>query len=431
MPFQIRDRPKKYIHIYLLAFIFSFSYFGLYWETQYISNTTLKSQDIVRVALNQSKDRLIDEKTQNDITVNKIHEQESIDRLINEKRKSLQIHRNDCFCIDGRKNWIHYNMCQGKDQMSGAGIKDRENILRNLMWYADEICANIALECLPSNWLSASHGCRSPKHAYWDVYFTPIRKNSIQEPEPKVDLLYWNVNKTDAFRGLRKVNGGSIENYEMARKLHQANIPFVWRFNKSFWDTDLYDPKHNWPNQIFSHRPYSNSCGLLDIGTSDDLLNVGELLLRELQITSRQEYVTIHLRRGDYMNCDTDPTVIMNYLNCSIADDDVKKIVVLTNGDDEYQYNLSQMFKESFPAKEMIMIDRVITSKSFLKKLSEKQALSVHSIDDFLNDNCFRYNAEKVLVKFARYHLERGHGYCKGSCDRGGSVKKNGAAMLR
>ena len=121
----------------------------------------------------------------------------------------------------------------------------------------------------------------------------------------------------------------------------------------------------------------------------------------------------------------------MSYLNCSIADDDVKKVVVLTNGDDEYKVNLSQTFKDTFPTKEMIMIDQVMKSKSFLEKLNKNQVLSVHSEDDFLIDNCFRFSAEKVIVNFARYHLERGHGYCKGSCDRGGSVKKNGAAMLR
>jgi hypothetical protein len=430
MIFRIKYKIKKRIDVFLLVLTFAFSFSALFWETRYISTTQIKNQDVIRRDLidTYAKDRLILEEKQDEILSDYL---ESIDHLIDQKRNSLQIHSDDCFCVDGRKNWIHYNMCQGKDQLDGAGIKDRENILRNLMWYADEICAKIAIDCLPRDWLAKSHGCSSPEHANWDVYFTPIRKNSIQKPVSKVDVLHWNINKTDAFRGLRRVNDGSVEKYEMARKLHQANIPFVWKFNKSFWDTDLYDPKHVWPNQIFSHRPYSPSCGILDFDASNDLLNVGELLLHELNVTSRQEYVTIHLRRGDYMNCDTEPTSIMNYLNCSIADDDVQKIVVLTNGNYDYQNNLSQMFKESFPTKEMIMLDQVITSASFLEKLSEEQVLSVHSKDDFLNDNCFRFSAEKVIVSFARYHLERGHGYCKGSCDRGGSVKKNGAAMLR
>jgi hypothetical protein len=407
---QYKIKTRIRIH-YLLVFTFIFSLLAVGFESLYLRNIGLQNQDIIRSAL--------------------INNNDSIFRLIDEKRQSLQINSEDCFCENGRTNWIHYDMCVGKDQPHGAGIKDRQNILRNLMWYADELCANIALECPPSTWLAKEHGCISPDHATWDVYFTPIRKNSIGDSVSKVDILYSNINTTDTFRGLRRLNDGSIETYEMARKLHDDNIPFVWKFNKSFWDTDLYDPKHVWPRQIFSHRKYSPSCGLLDFDASEELLNIGEHLLRELKIQSSREYVTLHLRRGDYMLCDTDPTTIMSYLNCSIADDDVKKVVVLTNGDDEYKVNLSQTFKDTFPTKEMIMIDQVMKSKSFLEKLNKNQVLSVHSEDDFLIDNCFRFSAEKVIVNFARYHLERGHGYCKGSCDRGGSVKKNGAAMLR
>ena len=37
----------------------------------------------------------------------------------------------------------------------------------------------------------------------------------------------------------------------------------------------------------------------------------------------------------------------------------------------------------------------------------------------------------KVLTSMARYHLERGHAYCKGSCDRGGSINIAGTALIR
>ena len=45
--------------------------------------------------------------------------------------------------------------------------------------------------------------------------------------------------------------------------------------------------------------------------------------------------MTLHLRRGDYMKCDTSPAAVVRYLQCSMDKDDVKKVVVLTNWREE------------------------------------------------------------------------------------------------
>ncbi len=51
-----------------------------------------------------------------------------IEQLVNKKRKSLSAGpKIDCFCPDGRMNWIYYTNCPGRGSPvnKGAGIKDR------------------------------------------------------------------------------------------------------------------------------------------------------------------------------------------------------------------------------------------------------------------------------------------------------------------
>jgi len=364
---------------------------------------------------------------------------EPLGQLFDEKRKSLQSKPYyDCFCPNGRKNWIHFTGCPGSiNENRGAGIKDREVILRNLMWFADELCANIALKCTPEVWLSEEHGCYAPRDATWDSYFTPVRNirvttNGLDEmvvPQ-KVNILHWDVNET-TFEGLTRIDRNpSIQEYELGRKLHSEGTSFVWNFNTDFWATDLFLAQHKWPNQVHNHREYTDSCGMVDLDTSEELLNIGQLVLKELNIKDSQEFVTLHLRRGDAMVCDTSPVTVAGFLKCSIAEDDVKKVVVLTNGETEYVKDLMEVFSKEFPDKEMIILDHFIESESFIKKLNESNLLSAHFGDKFLNDNCFSFSAEKVLVSMARYHLERGRSHCT-SCDLGGSMDTDGKALIR
>jgi len=365
-----------------------------------------------------------------------------LEQLFDQKRESLRSNpnsANDCFCPNGRKNWIHFTGCPGSiDSNAGAGIKDRENILRNLFWYADELCANIALMCTPEVWLSEKHGCYAPRNATWDAYFTPVRQismNAMNRTDAmlvsrKVDILHWDVNES-TFEGMKRIDEKpSIHAYEVGRKLHSEGTPFVWNFDRDFWGTDLYTPKHIWPNQILNHRKYTDSCGILDFDTSEELLNVAQLLLQELDIKHSQDFVTLHLRRGDYKKCDTSPATVVKYLKCSMEKDDVKKVVVLTNGEENYVNNLVRVFSKKFPNKEMIILDQVVESRSFIEKLNTKKILSAHFGDAFLNDNCFRFSAEKVIASMSRYHLERGHAHCS-SCDRGGSVNTGGTSLIR
>ena len=378
------------------------------------------------------------------------HEHDSIDELFNQKKIKLQGSKmmipaqEDCFCPNGRNNWIHYTGCPGGVGYNhGAGIKDRQNILRNIMWYADELCAKIALECTPEVWLSEEHGCFAPKDAQWDAYFTPVRLSSKHHDNLtasasfRVDVLRWNVSEA-TFKDLKSItstqekeSSSMIQAYDLGRELYLKDIPFVWNFNQDFWRTDLYTPLHTWPHQdqVLNHRNYTNECGIIDLDTSEELLNIGQLALKELDIKYSNDFVTLHLRRGDYMECDTSPKTVMNYLNCSIAEDDVKKVIVLTNGETKYVKRLTARFSKMFPDKEIVMLDDFIESQPFVEKLNDKKLLSAHIGDKFGKDNCFRFSAEKTLVSMARYHLERGHAHCH-SCDRGGSINENGGILI-
>ena len=140
--------------------------------------------------------------------------------------------------------------------------------------------------------------------------------------------------------------------------------------------------------------------------------------------------MTLHLRRGDYMKCDTSPAAVVRYLQCSMDKDDVKIVVVLTNGEKKYMKNLERVFSKKFPNKEFIILDQFIESRSFIQMLNTKKMLRAYFGDAFLNDNCFRFSAEKVLASMARYYLERGHAHCK-PCDRGGSINIKGTALIR
>lgn len=267
-----------------------------------------------------------------------------IEQLVNKKRKSLSAGpKIDCFCPNGRMNWIYYTNCPGRGSPvnKGAGI-----ILRYMLWYADELCANVALLCTPQEWLSELHGCFAPQEAGWGEYFTPMRISGDTQ-ESRVDFLYWDINESETFRGLTRIDGTpSIEQYELGRKMHEEGSPFVWMFGKNFWSTDLYTPKHNWPNQELSHRKYTDSCGIVDFDTSEEILNVGHLTMQLLNLTYSHDFITLHLRRGDIEGgrCDTRPGAVMKYLNCSMNGDDVKNVVVLTNGQDWYLELLKNTF---------------------------------------------------------------------------------------
>jgi hypothetical protein len=357
-----------------------------------------------------------------------------IDFIVEKKHRSLRLSEPDCFCPNGRKNWIYYNDCpgRGKKKNSGAGIKDRQDILRNIMWYADELCAKVALLCDPNDWLAKKHGCYAPKTSDWSSYFTTVRKSSNGTYLSTVDILYTNVNENNEsklFHGLSRIKGTSKEMYNLGRSLHAKDEPFVWEFDRSYWRSELGRRRSvggkkselgRWPNQKLDHRAYNKTCGLIDFDTSDELLSIAHFAMKELGFAYSQDFVTLHLRRGDNRVCDTDVDTVMKYLKCSIASDDVKHVVVLTNEKEEnYLKELTQNFANQFPSMEMILLDRFLSSKPFLEKLTQNNIMK-RSGDEFLNDNCFLFSAEKVLASMARYHLERGRVHCK-KCDRGGS----------
>ena len=420
----MQPRSKKLLKrlaVFLLAITLNYSYYGLTTADNRSLNESSKEDD----KGGENASNIIDIKTE-ELAFGKVNDQTSLKDLFDQKRKYIQPNNTDCFCPNGRNNWIHYTGCHG-----GAGIKDRENIVRNLMWYADELCANISLACSPEVWLSQEHGCYAPRSATWDAYFTPVRK-SEDNINNKADILFWDIDTESTFEGLKVIDQtASIAAYEEGRQLHSEGTPFVWKYDRDFWGTNLYNKDHIWPNQNLNHREYTATCGILDVDTSEELLNIGELVLEEMNIKYSNEFVTLHLRRGDAMeSCDTSPDTVLKYLKCSIDNDDVRKVIVLTNGKEEYMDTLMNSFSAEFPDKEMILLDEFIESPSFVEKLNESNILLSHTGKEFLNDNCFVFSAEKVLVSMSRYHLERGRMHCE-SCDRGGSFSSSGLALMR
>lgn len=361
---------------------------------------------------------------------------DSIDRKIKDKLQILQSSEPDCFCPNGRKNWIYYTSCPGRGgKNQGAGIKDRQNILRNILWYADGLCAKVALLCHPNDWLSEAHGCFAPKTAEWSSYFATVRKSSNGTILSKADILHWDVdqkNEKEVFRGLRHIEGPpTIEKYNLGTRLHAKDEPFVWKFNISYWDSEFYGHGNGfWYKQNLTHREYNETCGVIDFDASEELLGIGRFAMNELGLAFSQDFVTLHLRRGDYRKCNTDINTVMKYLRCSMRNDNVTKVVVLTNENEEqYLNDLHQNFTQKFPGKEMILLDRFMTSETFVDSLVQKNLMK-RSGAEFLKDNCFFFSAEKVLVSMARYHLERGHMHCK-NCDKGGATKGSLASLIR
>jgi hypothetical protein len=340
----------------------------------------------------------------------------------------------DCFCPNGRKNWIYYSHCSG----AGAGIRDREIIVRNLIWLADELCAKVALKCPPRRWLNRrNHGCSAPKTAEWSSYFTTVRKSSNGTTLSKVDILYSNVNETnekDFFHGLRYIKGPpTIEKYNLGIRLTAQDEPFVLDFSTNFWKSEfnIQSILGSWPHKNLTHREYNDTCGLIDLDPSEELLGIAHLAINELGLTV-QDFVTLHLRRGDSIyKCETDAETVMKYLNCSLrATDNVKQVVVLTNEKEEqYLNDLSQNFSYWFPDKELTYLDQFMTSKSFVDKMLQKN-LTKRNRAEYLNDNCYFFNAEKAIISLARYHLDRGRSHCA-TCDPGGSVKDPFATLIR
>jgi hypothetical protein len=213
--------------------------------------------------------------------------------------------------------------------------------------------------------------------------------------------------------------------------LHAKDKPFVWKFNISYWDSEFFKNGHGfWYTQNLTHREYNDTCGVIDFDSSEELLGIARFVMNELGLAFSQDFVTLHLRRGDYRRCDTEINTVMKYLRCSMRTDNVTKVVVLTNeNDQQYLNDLHQNFTRKFPDKEMILLDQFMTSESFVDRLVQKNLMK-RSGAEFLKDNCFFFSAEKVLVSMARYHLERGHSHCS-QCDRGGVKKGPLAALIR
>lgn len=356
-----------------------------------------------------------------------------LESLIKSKRETFQRNAPDCFCPNGRPNYIYYTNCpRGRNNLNrGAGIKDRMNILRNLMWYADELCAKVVLLCTPNVWLSEAHGCYSPEDAIWPSYFTPVR--NVSGMVGKADILVETDNPQELFKGLEKIHDEpSIAEYEMLSDRIKTNSkPFYWVFDENFWSTDMYTPETIWPGQILKHGTYSEQCSMVDLDTSEELLNIGELMMKSVGLKRSEEYVTLHLRQGDFKGdfngCDTTPSTVVEYLKCSLDGHDVDKVVLMTNGNESYFNALKKEISIAFPEKKLIPLDQEVQSKSFLEKLSSHNTTRSHHGEKFLKDNCYLFSAEKVLVSFAKFHLERGHIYCR-QCDKGGS--KDAAAII-
>lgn len=365
----------------------------------------------------------------------------------------------DCFCPHGRPNRIYYTNCP----RNGAGIKDRQNILRNVLWWADELCARVSLKCSPSVFLGKEHGCFAPETATWDDYFTTgrvgistgqqsFRIKALDGIFDYVPLLNGsNIDQTTiivsdlrTFHGpnlARQATGTTtgLQGYHRALEFKAQNISFLWRFDISFWDSDLY----TWrafgraPDKVLPHREYTDQCGMIDFAATKIHMKVAQLLLNAMNIMHVEEFVTVHLRRGDYRECDTEPVLVLDYLNCSIPEVMAPRqndttttaitntVLVFTNAEREYKEELSTLFHKtnSREAMKLIFVDDVIVSPSFLTRLRQNEGFATDVGARILQDNCYRWQILKVIIAISETHLERGHISCN-KCDLGGVDRK-------
>ena len=370
----------------------------------------------------------------------------------------------DCFCPKGRPNWIYYTNCPGV----GAGIKDRQNIFRNLMWWADELCARIAIQCSPNVFLGKQHKCYAPETATWDEYFVTGRGQSgvhgwrnIEYVEGVVDyvpLLDYQDSRFDGISTIVRTNFRSIwpakidpppeqpegtmtglEGYMKARDFLAKNKTFVWHFDVSFWHSDLNTFGHIGKKRedVVPHRSYSKECKIIDLHPTQLQIHLARILLETMDIQHVDQFVTLHMRRGDWRECDTEPETIMKYLNCSLSGDlslfgggsgIVDTVLAFTNADEEYKTNVTKKFQDTFPPNTSItFVDDVVESEAFHSKLLQTKLPGItQDIENHLQlalrlveDNCFRWQVLKVLIAISKVHLERGHISCK-ECNKGG-----------
>lgn len=353
----------------------------------------------------------------------------------------------DCFCPNGRHNWIYYNQyCPSGYR--GAGIKDRQNIFRNVLYWADEVCARVAFGCSPKVMLAEKkHACRVPENAAWDDYFVVVRNIKDQQLTLVDGLLeYVPVLDESKFDGMTTIDTtqdshGKRDNpdweqgttalnaYKQAQELYAKNETFVWRFGVSFWQSDLhikdFFTKGRYREGVIPHRQYTDDCGILDLYMTKTQIRVAQILLDLMSIEYVEQFVSLHLRRGDYKKCDTTPKMIVDYLKCSIIEDEqhdttIEHVLAFTNGDAEYRNNMTNAFNEAFsPRKKIIFVDDVVESEAFLDKVGKEEGLPKDIGKRMLEDNCYRWSVLKVIISTSYFHLERGKASCN-ECDRGG-----------
>ena len=355
----------------------------------------------------------------------------------------------DCFCPSGRPNWIYYTNCPG----NGAGMKDRQNILRNVLWWADELCAKVALKCSPGIFLGKQHGCFAPETATWDDYFV-TRRDVVETGVLTYIPLVNRSNKFDVntiiVSNLRSswpahltppkdsiVGTTGVQGYEQARELYYAQngTTFLWQFDISFWDSDLYT-EHIFKKsreEILPHRPYTTDCRKIDFYPTKLHIAVAQILLDSMNMTYIEQFATLHLRRGDYRECDTDPETVMRYLKCSLpggfarpgsnGNSTIDTLLAFTNGEPNYKANFTRVFEKTYSREaKIIFVDDVIVSDAFLSRLDGAEGttqLSANVGERILQDNCYSWQIMKVIIALSKTHLERGHMSCN-QCDVGG-----------
>lgn len=336
-------------------------------------------------------------------------------------------------------------------------MKDRQNIMRNVLWWADELCARVAVKCSPKVFLGEKHSCFAPETATWDEYFVTGRgppsratgKRTLVDDvlvyEPLLDDGSKFENLTTIVTNLRSDleypnredadNEGmmtGIDGYKKARELASRNETFVWRFEVSFWNSNLYTQKFlKQPReQVLSHRDYTDNCPKIDFYPTRHHLHFARIVLDFLNITKVDQYATMHLRRGDYRKCNTEPDEVIRYLNCSLGDviaspqKRLSTLLIFTNGDSGYKHNLTKNLEEHFSSSlRCIVVDDLIKTDALLAKLddeaSDGEGLPQNMPSRLADDNCYSWQALKVIISLSKIHLERGHMSCQ-TCDVGG-----------
>lgn len=343
-----------------------------------------------------------------------------LNKEINELVKPIDngIFGDDCFCPNGRQNWMFYNHYLPK----GTGIGDREFIIRALLKISDQVCARLAIEHTPKELLSSIlHNCNVPLNSTWLDYFSPSRR--INGSLTLIDVLEEKpVHPEDLSKEVIRINDQSENGYNLARALEAEGKPFAWIFSGSFYRSGIF--KSGFLDKPLE-TPYTETCGEVELAHTKHQLNIASFSMQQLNLSSGH-YISLHIRRGDTVwiprwqsvYCDNEPSVVINLLGCQLCKAIMpEKLLITTEYDPDYFFSFKREWKNSNLSQiELIFLEEYYNSSEFISNLQSSVDISQSAIDQFQQDNCYLFKVGEIISSLSSIHIERRRG-CATKCE--------------